>query len=339
MRIRKTYFLILLLLTACHKAPLSPKDPCTQFEGSALSIPYHVFVGKQLSAAEHKKVEAIIQKTFSEIDLLFNHLNPDSEISRLNTAPAETLIPLSPPLQDLFSLCDRLVALSGGRFDPTVEPLERVWSESLDQNKIPAASDLQVACEALGWNHITVKNGIFRKDHPETRIDFRGISKGLCIDWIMDRLQAIGYSDLFIEWAGQMRASGQHPVIGDWVVQVNPHLTSEGRPFAPIPLRNSAIAMSGDFAQKGRTLQADQSPDGQMHRYFHIIDPLTAQPLETTSYSIASAIVIAPTCALADALATAAMLFPGRKEAEAWAQEVVDLHPDVSFWILSHGKK
>jgi thiamine biosynthesis lipoprotein len=87
--------------------------------------------------------------------------------------------------------------------------------------------------------------------------------------------------------------------------------------MAPIPLRNSAIATSGN-------------------PYFRIIDPLTASPIEKTDYSVAYATVIAPTCALADALCTAAMLFATRKEAESWAQEVVELHPDVRFWILSY---
>ena len=106
--------------------------------------------------------------------------------------------------------------------------------------------------------------------------------------------------------------------------------------MAPIALRNAAIATSGDYSQGGWTLPADAAPDHQIHRYFHIIDPLTAQPLEKTNYSIAAAVVIAPTCWLADALATAAMLFPGREEAEKWAEEVVELYPEVSFWILSY---
>ena len=87
--------------------------------------------------------------------------------------------------------------------------------------------------------------------------------------------------------------------------------------MAPIALRNSAIATSGN-------------------PFFQIIDPLTASPVEKTEYSVAFSTVIAPTCALADALATASLLFSTRKEAESWAQEVVELHPDVRFWILSY---
>ncbi len=332
----------LLLLASCQvKSPHQtsvPKDPCSQFEGKAMSAPYHIFIGKQIQDKERKIVEETIQKTFLEIDSLFNPSNPNSEISRLNAAPADALIPLSVPLQDLLSLCGQLVNLSGGRFDPTIEPLGRVWKESLDQQKMPSSEELQQACDASGWRHIDIKNGIFRKNHSNTRLDLGGILKGQCIDWLAERLQKLGFSDFFIEWGGEMRALGKHPLIGDWVVQINPQLTSRGQPIAPVPLRNSAIAMSGDYERKGWTLPEDRSSDGKPHRYFHIIDPIAGQPLETTGYSIASAIVLAPTCVLADALATAAMLFPTHKEAEKWAQEVVDHYSDVSFWILSYGK-
>lgn len=309
--------LVLLCVASCQKGP---KDPCTHFGGQAMTMPYQITVGKSLSEKEQKNVLKVIDKTFAEVHDIFDNWNPASEISRLNNAPKDTLIPLSPPLQDLLVLCSQINSLSGGRFDPTIEPLARIWRESREKKEIPPRDQLQSACDALGWNHILINNGIFKKDHAETRIDLCAVAKGLCIDWIVERLQKLGYPDLVVEWAGEIRATGHHPENKDWVVQIDPSLTIKNQPIAPIPLRNSAIATSGN-------------------RCLNIIDPLTAGPLEKTPDSIASATVIAPTCALADALATAAMLFHNRKEAESWAQEVVDLYPDVSFWILSYRKE
>jgi methylenetetrahydrofolate dehydrogenase (NADP+)/methenyltetrahydrofolate cyclohydrolase len=306
---------LLLWFASCQKNEI--KDPCTHFEGTAMTIDYHITVGMKLSESEQKIVSQIIEKTFSEVHEIFDNWNPNSEISRLNAARKEELIPLSPPLQDLLTLCRQLVTLSGGRFDPTIAPLGKIWREARENKKSPAIDQLQIACDALGWNHIQIHNGIFKKDHDETSLDLCAISKGLCIDWIIDRLQKLGIKDLMVQWAGQIRAAGHHPQTGDWLVQIHPGLTVNHQPMAPIPLRNSAIATSGN-------------------PYFRIIDPLTASPIEKTDYSVAYATVIAPTCALADALCTAAMLFATRKEAESWAQEVVELHPDVRFWILSY---
>lgn len=300
---------LLFVMVSCTKSP--PKDPCTHFEGVAMTIPYALTVGKKLSSKEQTSIAELIDATFKEVHETFDNWNPNSEISRLNQAPKNTLIPLSPSLQDLLSLCSQIVTLSGGRFDPTVAPLEQVWRTS----KNPSAEELQTACDALGWNHISIHNGIFKKDSAETRLDLCAISKGLCIDWIVERLQKLGYTDLMVEWGGEFRAIGHHPANRDWVVLIDPGLKVKNQSMAPLPLRNCAMATSG---------------------YTPLIDPLTASPIEKTKYSIASATVIAPTCALADALATAARLFHNRKEAESWAQEVVDLYPDVKFWILSY---
>ncbi len=338
MRPVRYWCLFLLFLASCKPSsqlPMkTPNDPCSQFEGTAMSAPYHVVIGRPLDDSEKKTIDATLQTIFEEIDVLFNQQNPRSEIAKLNAAPADVLIPLSVPMQDCLAFCGRLVHVSGGRFDPTIEPLKAVWKEALDQQKTPSAEKLQPALDALGWSHINIKNGIFRKDHPLTQIDLGGILKGRCIDWLAEQLQAFGYTDFFIEWGGEMRASGQHPLIGDWVVQINPHITSGGKPIAPVPLRNSAIAMSKGYEQKGQT--AEPSPEGKARRYMHLIDPLSGKPLQTTPNSIASAVVLAPSCAFADALASAAMLFPTHKEAEKWAQEVVELYPNVSFWILSY---
>ncbi|HSX10946.1 MAG TPA: FAD:protein FMN transferase [Chlamydiales bacterium] len=278
-----------------------------------MTMPYHITVGKNLTDEEHKSVSHVIEKTFTEVHEIFDNWNPKSEISRLNAAPAGALLPLSLPLQNLLSLCSDIVTLSSGRFDPTIEPLEHLWREE----KTPSPEHLQAVCDSVGWSHISIHNGIFKKDHSGTKLDLCAVAKGLCIDWLTERLQAMGYADLLVEWAGEMRAAGHHPENRDWTVQINPHLLVQNQPIAPIHLRNNALATSGSS---------------------FVIDPLTASPLEKTEYSIAFATVIAPTCALADALATAAVLFHSRREAESWAQEVVDIYPDASFWIISHRK-
>lgn len=326
---------LFLLLASCH----SSKDPCTRFQGEAMSMPYQIVVGKKLNRKEQQKVKVLIQETFSEVDARFNNWNPRSEISQINAASSDLLIPLSPPMDSLLSLCDQIVNLSGGRFDPTVGPLQDLWRHSLEEKKTPSALQTLQACDALGWKNISIKNGILKKSLPSTQLDLCGISKGLCIDWIIERLNAHGFSDLFVEWGGEIRALGHHPERNDWVVSFDPGLSAQGKPIPPLSLKNKAIAMSGDKNQKGWILPAAAAADGQIHRFFPLIDPLSAQPLEKTEYSIASVTVIASSCALADALATAAMLFPGRAEAEKWAQEVVELYPDVSFWILSYKRQ
>jgi methylenetetrahydrofolate dehydrogenase (NADP+)/methenyltetrahydrofolate cyclohydrolase len=127
-----------------------------------------------------------------------------------------------------------------------------------------------------------------------------------CVDQVFEGLKAIGFQDMMIEWAGNLRASGHHPENKDWVVHINPRLTVQNHSLAPIPLRDAALS--------------------------------TCTPKDLQA-PIAAATVIAPTCALAETLAHIAIKFPDRKSAEIWAQEVVDQHPEISFWILSLRKE
>jgi thiamine biosynthesis lipoprotein len=67
--------------------------------------------------------------------------------------------------------------------------------------------------------------------------------------------------------------------------------------------------------------------------YFHIINPQTGAPLIASQDSIGSVSVLAPTCALADGLATAAMLFPSVQEAERWIEQIKLKLNGLKFWI------
>jgi len=98
-----------------------------------------------------------------------------------------------------------------------------------------------------------------------------------------------------------------------------------------VQLNNQAIATSGDYLQNWLVTHSDLSPK----IYFHIFDPATLAPLEITGASIASVSVIANDCALADGLATAAMLFANTEAAEAWAKSIKLRYPEISFWIIS----
>lgn len=300
--------IFLLLFSACQES--ETKDPCTYFSGTAQDQNYQIVIGKKLSEKEKKKVELAISRTFLAYENLFDLKKPNSELININKAPKDVLIPLSPVMQEILELSGKIVALSSNRFDPTIEPIAKAWKACDDP-------DLQAPIEASGWKHISIHNGIFKKDHDRTELNLGGIAKGLCVDQLSMCLTELGIQDFLVQWAGGIRASGHHPEASDWVVQVSPNLTQDNQEMAPIPLRDTAIASSG-------------------RNVFNIIDPTTAYPIERTDFSIASATVIAPTCALADGLATAAMLFSTRKLAEKWAQEIVDSYPDVSFWIISY---
>lgn len=294
---------LLIILTACSN------EKTTTFTGRAMTIDYQIVIGH---VQDKQEVEKTIQAVFSEVDRIYNRFNPNSELSRLNKGPANTPLPLSKELEAFLFFTDTCVKLTEGRFDPTIEPL--IHLKNFDE--------IEALLPAIGWHHIHIENGFFWKDTPRVSLDLSGIAKGYAVDLLIERL---GYPDLLVEWGGELAARGQHPSGRPWRAYITRLQDNDpSHAIAVVELHNQALATSGDYQQSWEQ-------DGKT--YSHIINPLTGYPLEITPDSIAACSVLAPTCALADALATSGMLFASREEAKEWALKLND--PEIAFWFVS----
>ena len=171
----------------------------------------------------------------------------------------------------------------------------RLWKSHLTQGQLPPLNLITDLIPAIGFDKVHFEEGHFWKDHDATSLDLSGIAKGYAIDLLLERLcLEMNISDLFVEWGGEIRAAGKHPEGRAW----NIFISRLGQTVDTLNLNDQAIASSGDYLQNW-TIDSIT--------YCHIIDPRHLRPLQNGS--ITSASVLAPTCALADGLATAAMLF------------------------------
>lgn len=319
-------FLLFICLWGCSGTESAPSNT-TAFADNIMTIDYRITVGKSLSESEIKLVQNIISSTFHEVDTVFNKWNPNSELSQLNSGMADEKIKISPELVRLLDLTNRIVTLTEGRFDPTIEPLQQLWKSRLENKQIPSPNEIASIQEALGWDKIHVDNGFFHKDHDKTQLDLGGIAKGYCVDLLVERINAAGYPDVFVEWGGEIRASGQHPDQRPWKIFISRlGNNSPDDAIDILTLNNQAIATSGDYLQNWQV---------GAESYFHILDPVTLQPLKIRPDSVASASVLAPSCAVADGLATALMMFENAEKAQKWAEKLKEIDPELSFWIIS----
>lgn len=201
---------------------------------------------------------------------------------------------------------NQLVIKSDGRFDPTVGSLIARWKIAFNHGEIPDRENVT----GVGWHLIHYDNNFFWKDCDETTLDLCGCAKGYSVDLIVERLMALGYSDLFVSWGGDIRCEGKHPSGRKWTVAIR---SGDDGIAACIPLQG-AIATSGHLEQHWEA-------DGKT--FTHIYNPLTSSALEVGS--LISVTVKAKTCLEADGLATAAMISP---------REVEKKNPQAQFWIL-----
>ena len=284
----KIFFLTLFFLAACAQKP-----NLSHFAGTAFDIGYHIQIGHKLDEAQEKAVLSAIKDTFTLIDRRFNHWNPDSEIAKFNAIDINTPFAISDDLKSLLTLSIQLSHITQGLFDPTLGTLTAKLKEKKD-----------IEPEA-GQNYLKLENQQLLKEKP-ILVDLDGISKGYAIDLLVQKLANLGYENVYVEWGGEIRALGRHPANRPWRVLV------QGGDDISIELCDEAVATSGDQLQRF---------DGVTH----IIDPHTKQPLPIKNHFIT---VKAPSCALADSLATALMLCTSDEQIKA----IINPIPNVKVW-------
>lgn len=295
-RIPKTLCLV-ALLAGCAETP----PPLRPFEGMAMTIPYRILVDSTIPLSA---VEETIESTFSEVDLHYNRYNPHSELSVFNRLPAQTAFPLSPGLLDLIQKTDRVVRATEGAFDPSVEPLQQLWKQSLVQGKTPSQEQITPLLRSLGWHHLKLNGALASKDEDDFALDLGGIAKGYAVDLLYERIHALGAKHLYVEWGGEIRVSQNHPEGRPWNVAIRP--LNPSAEAIILTLSDQAVATSGDYEQSYDAL----NEKGERKRYFHILDPHSGEPLRAEINQHYSFTVVAPDCTTADGLATALFFKP-----------------------------
>jgi thiamine biosynthesis lipoprotein len=140
------------------------------------------------------------------------------------------------------------------------------------------------------------------------RLDLSAVAKGYAVDLVADLLEMLALPDYLVEVGGEMRLGGSNSQGKPWRIAVEqPSVIPQVQRI--IELGDVAMATSGDYRNYFEV-------DGV--RYSHTIDPRTGRPI---THSLASVTVLAPTCAEADAWATALSVM-GEEQGLAVAEQL-----------------
>jgi len=177
---------------------------------------------------------------------------------------------------------------SKGAFSITLRPILDSWGFSgTHAYRVPPNSDFDRWKSLPGDSDIILlDDGLTVRTQEGMLIDLGAVAKGYAADNAARIMKENNIAAGLVNAGGDIMALGDR----DWQVGIK-HPRAPGI-FATIPLRNRAIATSGDY-------ERFFIEDGT--RYCHILDPETGWP----SRRYMSATVVADTCALADAWATA----------------------------------
>jgi FAD:protein FMN transferase len=184
---------------------------------------------------------------------------------------------------------------AGGVFDPAIGRAVELWDVTTRSSPPELTAVRRLAGRALYRGvDLDVRGDVSRVafDSPDIALDLGGIAKGYAVDRAVAALREWGITDGLVNAGGDLYALGESIDGEPWTVGVrSPH--EPDRIMATIPLRDRAIATSGDY---------EQFFEHAGRRYHHLLDPTTGAPRASAMHSIS---VEADTCMAADAGATA----------------------------------
>ena len=281
--------------------PLLNEPQLLSVSGPAMGTRYTVKVVSPPSGVDPEQLREDIGSTLAEVDSLMSTYREDSEVSRLNRFGRTEWFGVSRHTAAVIDRARRIGELTGGAFDVTVGPLVDLWGfgpEKTGGDAPPSTEAISRAAGRVGFENVEVRLSppAVRKRRADFHVDLSGIAKGFVVDQIAARLDTRGIENYLVEVGGELRAKGHNRDGRPWQIAVESPLAGSREIQRVVALKNLAMATSGDYRNYYEHNAA---------RYCHIIDPRTARPI---SHRLASVTVLCPSCARADAMATALMV-------------------------------
>lgn len=247
-----------------------------------------------------------------------------SEICAINQVAATSPVQVEQGLFDLLFRTGRWSRETEGAFDIAQGALIKAWGFFRGPKKVPAPDELARARSISGsaYLQLNAENRSVRILRRGVEINLGAVGKGYALDRVISRLQDCWNCKSALIHGGRssVYALGSEPGTDrGWTVAVL-HPWESDRHLATISLRDQGL---------GTSSLTYQHLEYQEKRLGHILDPRTGWPAQ----GIASATVVAPSAAQADALATAFFVL-GIDKAEAYCRR----HPDVGALMLPEGE-
>ena len=230
----------------------------------------------------------LVDSALAEIDRLegiFSLYRTDSTLCKLNRDGKLQAPP--PELLSLFSKVDVIHRAAGGLFDPTVQPLWRVYAEYAGK---PSDNAVREARRRVGWEHVGYDTDVVQFERPRMQLTLNGIAQGFVTDRITSLLKSQGAEHAVVN-IGEISALGNQ---------------SDGEPWQ-VGLMSSGNDPADEFVQLSNQSVATSAPMGTTFdgRKSHILNPLNGLPSAPYWERVS---VIHGSAAIADGLSTASVL-------------------------------
>ncbi len=208
------------------------------------------------------------------VEALLSTYRPESELSRLNAALAETYswgasVEVSGELWGFLSLCRDAWELTDGAFDAAAGVLSETWGFRQRRPRWPRDDEIAAALSRCGMGRVRLDAArrCVSADTAGVRFNPGAVGKGWALDQAMELLRDRGVTNALLSAGGSsVRAMGEGPGGGGW-----PVVLPRGGVRPVRFLRDAAMATSGD---------TEQFLEYGGKRLAHVIDPRTGMAVQ-----------------------------------------------------------
>ncbi len=245
------------------------------------------------------QVSQAIESELEQVNAQMSTYLTTSELSRFNAQTSTDWFSVSRQTAEVVQLSLQLTEQTGGAFDVTVGPLVNLWGFGAGPRtqQVPSAAAITETLQWVGSDKLSVRlePPALQKGHAKLQVDLSAIAKGHGVDRVAEVLERLNFTSYFVEIGGEVRTKGRKPGGDEWQVGIERPSRDQRSVERVLALTDRSLATSGNyrnfFEVDGRT-------------YSHTINPKTGFPVEDP---IASASVVAESCAQADGIATGMM--------------------------------
>ena len=306
------FFLFLLIGTIIilHNHNSTSIAPYQVAEGSIFGTQYKVIY-------QHKQdLKLAVDSTLKAVDQSLSLFNKTSTLARINRGETNRVDSL---FAKVFRISTEVALHTNGAFDPTIAPAVNAWGFGPKRKHELNQYVLDSIAELVDFRKVEIiGDSLLSKADDRISLDFGAIAKGYGVDVVAEMLSIKGVVNYMVEIGGEVVVKGVNDKGNAWRIGVQSPTSDEACVQKVIQLNNAALATSGNYR--------NYYLNDQGVRVAHTIDPRTASPV---AHSLLSATVVAPTCALADAYATAFMVMG----LDA-ATEILKHQPQLSAYFI-----
>lgn len=293
--------LLVLLVLISTQSPAQKPLGAVQLERSVLAMgtTLRIRVAGRTREAALVASEAVA-RTFEREEARLSTWRRESELSRLNRAPAGRPFRLSRGLRDDLRAARYWHRLTKGAFDPGVGGLVDLW-DLRGEGRLPEPAAVARAVASGGFARLELAGDDAIRRSAAMRIEEGGFAKGRALDAAVAAARDAGATAATLDIGGQLAFFGNAPAVLGIA-----HPVDRTRVVAELRLPRGSIATSGN-GERGLVVQG--------RRVGHLLDPRTGRPAR----DFGSVTVWAPDATAADCLATGLYVL-GPEAALAWVE-------------------